>query len=51
MLNLWVIRRSLHIDKNKKLNFIPSNFNFGIKQHICKGFLTTFQIKKPTEGK
>ena len=38
MLNLWVIRRSLHIDKNQKTNFIPYNSNFGTKQHIYKGF-------------
>ena len=59
MLNLWVIRRNLHIDKNqkikfphkfnikfvtKKLNFIPYNSNFGTKQHNCKRLLTKFQI-------
>ena len=44
MLNLWVIRRSLHIDKNKKQKIIPYYSNFGTKQNTCKGLLTTFQI-------
>ena len=47
MLNLWVIRRSLHIDKNQKINFIPYNSNFGTKQHICKGLLIYFKFKNP----
>ena len=44
MLNFWVIRRSSHIDKNQKINFIPYNSNFEKKQHICKRLLTKFQI-------